>query len=155
MGWGSKICQANNQWLFGGQWLIFETLRWLCMGCQRWGRGQWPMADVGIAVARGPSFTSQPLPAAPSCSQQLPAAHSITETMEAADSFCQKNRINPRQMAEAEWLVICCETQQGGTGKPSSARPNYVVVARAFFAGYVILYFGCTIMLTSAPLYPT
>lgn len=71
------------------------------------------MADVGIAVARGPSFTSQPLPAAPSCSQQLPAAHSITETMEAADSFCQKNRINPRQMAEAEWLVICCETQQG------------------------------------------
>ena len=69
MGWGSKICQANNQWLFGGQWLIFETLRWLCMGCQRWGRGQWPMADVGIAVARGPSFTSQPLPAAPSSSQ--------------------------------------------------------------------------------------
>ena len=37
----------------------------------------------------------------------------LTETMEAADSFCQKNRINPRQMAEAEWLVICCETQQG------------------------------------------
>ena len=46
----------------------------------------------------------------------VPPSHPSSSQQQAADSFCQKNRINPRQMAEAEWLVTCCETQQGGWG---------------------------------------
>ena len=95
------------------QWTLHgRSNRWLCLGRKRWRDCQVPRMSSKRLVC--------------------PEMDGATLGAEAAESFCQQNKINPRQMAEA-CLLLTLENTQLATvpgGPQSHAAASGIAAAR-------------------------